>query len=87
MHDDSENKEDDAGQEVVGWVTVPARLVGILGGLGAGAMIPAVSLDLLPEAELHTHRWQTGVWMLVGVAVSLIGIVGASYPVPSRRTL
>jgi ZIP family zinc transporter len=53
-------------------VTVPTKLVGILGGFGAGAMIAAVSFDLLPEAEVHIDPWQTGVWMLVGVAVFLL---------------
>jgi ZIP family zinc transporter len=57
---------------LVCWVTVPTKLVGILGGFGAGAMIAAVSFDLLPEAEAHIERWQTGVWMLVGVAVFLL---------------
>lgn len=57
---------------IVCWVTVPTRLVGILGGFGAGAMIAAVSFDLLPEAEQHIEAWQTGVWMLVGVAVFLL---------------
>ena len=36
---------------LVCWVTVPTWLIGILGGLGAGAMIAAVSFDLLPEAQ------------------------------------
>ena len=36
---------------LVCWVTVPTKVVGILGGFGAGAMIAAVSFDLLPEAE------------------------------------
>jgi zinc transporter, ZIP family len=57
---------------VVCWVTVPTKVVGILGGFGAGAMIAAVSFDLLPEAEAHIDPWQTGVWMLVGVAVFLL---------------
>ena len=57
---------------VVCWITVPTKLVGILGGFGAGAMIAAVSFDLLPEAEAHIEPWQTGVWMLVGVAVFLV---------------
>jgi ZIP family zinc transporter len=57
---------------VVCWVTVPSRLIGILGGFGAGAMIAAVSFDLLPESETDIAPWQTGVWMLVGVAVFLI---------------
>lgn len=57
---------------LVCWVTVPTKVVGILGGFGAGAMIAAVSFDLLPEAESDIDHWQTGVWMLVGVAVFLL---------------
>jgi ZIP family zinc transporter len=57
---------------LVCWVTVPTKVVGLLGGFGAGAMIAAVSFDLLPEAEAHIDAWQTGVWMLVGVAVFLL---------------
>jgi zinc transporter, ZIP family len=57
---------------VVCWITVPTKLVGILGGFGAGAMIAAVSFDLLPEAQEHIEPWQTGLWMLMGVAVFLL---------------
>jgi zinc transporter, ZIP family len=57
---------------LVCWVTVPTKVVGILGGFGAGAMIAAVSFDLLPEATAHIEPWQTGMWMLVGVAVFLV---------------
>jgi zinc transporter, ZIP family len=51
---------------------LPTKVVGILGGFGAGAMIAAVSFDLLPEATAHIEPWQTGLWMLVGVAVFLV---------------
>ena len=54
------------------WVTVPTKVVGILGGFGAGAMIAAVSFDLLPEAQVDIEPWQTGIWMMVGVAVFLV---------------
>jgi zinc transporter, ZIP family len=57
---------------LVCWVTVPTKVVGILGGFGAGAMIAAVSFDLLPEAQAHIKPWQTGVWMMVGVVVFLV---------------
>jgi zinc transporter, ZIP family len=57
---------------LVCWVTVPTKVVGILGGFGAGAMIAAVAFDLLPEGEAHIKPWQTGVWMMVGVAVFLV---------------
>ena len=53
-------------------VTLPTKLVGILGGFGAGAMIAAVSFDLVPEAQV-LERWQFAVWMLIGVAVFLLG--------------
>jgi hypothetical protein len=36
---------------LVFWVTVPTKVIGIRGGFGAGAMIAAVSFDLLPEAQ------------------------------------
>jgi zinc transporter, ZIP family len=51
---------------------VPTRLVGILGGFGAGAMIAAVSFDLVPEAEV-LESWEFAVWMVIGVAVFLLG--------------
>ena len=57
---------------LVCWVTVPTKVIGILGGFGAGAMIAAVSFDLLPEAQTDIEPWQTGLWMLVGVAVFLV---------------
>jgi zinc transporter, ZIP family len=57
---------------LVCWVKVPTKVVGILGGFGAGAMIAAVSFDLLPEALADIEPWQTGLWMMVGVAVFLL---------------
>jgi ZIP family zinc transporter len=57
---------------LVCWVKVPTKVIGILGGFGAGAMIAAVSFDLLPEAQTDIEPWQTSLWMLVGVAVFLV---------------
>jgi zinc transporter ZupT len=54
------------------WLDVPARLVGVLAGFGAGALIAAVSFDLVVEAEDVLEGWQFGVWMLIGVAVFLV---------------
>jgi zinc transporter, ZIP family len=54
------------------WITVPRQIVGILAGFGAGGMIAAVSFDLVPEAQ-ELANWQFALWMLVGVAVFLIG--------------
>jgi zinc transporter, ZIP family len=57
---------------LVCWVKVPRTLVGILAGFGAGAMLSAVSFDLIAEAE-HLDNWQFALWMLIGVAVFLVG--------------
>ena len=58
---------------LVCWIKVPTRLVGILAGFGAGAMISAIAFDLVPEAEVHIAEWQTVLWMLIGVAIFLLG--------------
>lgn len=57
---------------LVCWVTVPRRLVGVLAGFGAGALIAAVSFDLIAEAE-ELSEWRFALWMLAGVAVFLGG--------------
>ena len=57
---------------LVCWVTVPRRIVGILAGFGAGALLAAVSFDLVAEAEALS-RLQFGLWTLVGVAIFLAG--------------
>ena len=54
------------------WVDVPARLVGIMAGFGAGALIAAISFDLVAEAEDVLFMWQFALWMLIGVAVFLV---------------
>jgi len=55
------------------WIRVPTRLVGILAGFGAGAMISAIAFDLVPEAQEHIEEWQTVLWMLIGAAIFLAG--------------
>jgi len=55
------------------WVTVPTRIVGLLAGFGAGAMISAICFDLVPEAQVHIELWETVLWMLVGVGIFLLG--------------
>jgi ZIP family zinc transporter len=54
------------------FVKVPRRVVGILAGFGAGALLAAISFDLVIEAE-ELDFWQLGLWMLGGVAAFLIG--------------
>jgi ZIP family zinc transporter len=55
------------------WIKVPTRIVGILAGFGAGALISAISFDLVPESQAHIKMWDTVLWMLIGAAVFLIG--------------
>ena len=57
---------------LVCWIAVPRRVVGALAGFGAGALIAAVSFDLIGEAEA-LESWELAFWMLVGVAVFLGG--------------
>ncbi len=54
------------------WVDVPARVVGALAGFGAGALIAAISFDLVVEAEDVLDRWEFAIWMMLGVAVFLL---------------
>ena len=58
---------------IVCWITVPTKIVGILAGFGAGAMISAIAFDLVPEAETVIDLWQTVLWMLIGVGFFLLG--------------
>lgn len=57
---------------LVCWVAVPRRLIGILAGFGAGALIAAVSFDLIAEADALAS-WELGLWMLIGAGIFLGG--------------
>jgi zinc transporter, ZIP family len=54
------------------WIHVPRRLVGVLAGFGAGAMLAAISFDLIAETD-GLEPWELGLWMLIGVGVFLLG--------------
>jgi ZIP family zinc transporter len=57
---------------LVYWINFPPKLVGVLAGFGAGALIAAVAFDLVSEAQ-DLSSLQFAVWMLVGAAILLIG--------------
>jgi zinc transporter, ZIP family len=57
---------------LVCWVNVPRRVVGVLAGFGAGAMIAAIAFDLVIEAEALPPA-EFAIWMLVGVALFIAG--------------
>ncbi|HEU6444367.1 MAG TPA: hypothetical protein VFL61_04845, partial [Gaiellaceae bacterium] len=61
------------------WVNVPARIVGLLGGFGSGALIAAVSFDLIDEAA-ELDNIELAVWMLFGAAL----FIGGDYVVERR---
>jgi ZIP family zinc transporter len=57
---------------IVCWLTIPQKLVGVLAGFGAGAMIAAISFDLLPETG-GLGSWELALGMFVGVVFFLAG--------------
>lgn len=57
---------------IVFLVTVPRRTVGALAGFGAGALIAAVSRDLLPEAGT-LQLLQSALWAMFGAAAIIAG--------------
>ena len=52
-------------------VRVPRRLVGILAGYGAGALLGAIAFDLIPESEV-LPTIETAAWLLAGAAVFVL---------------
>jgi ZIP family zinc transporter len=64
---------------LVFWIDIPPRVVGVLAGFGAGALIAAVSFDLIGQAK-QLDTWQLALWMVVGLVVFL----GGDYVVESR---
>lgn len=52
-------------------VRVPRRIVGILAGYGAGALLGAIAFDLIPEAEVLDTA-ESALWLLVGATVFVV---------------
>jgi zinc transporter, ZIP family len=50
-------------------VRIPDRIVGILAGIGAGALIGAVAFDLVPEAIAGP---EVALWFLVGAGIFIV---------------
>jgi ZIP family zinc transporter len=53
---------------VVYAVKVPTKVIGAFAGFGAGALVAAVSFDLIPESETLEH-YQVALWLLLGAAI------------------
>jgi zinc transporter, ZIP family len=56
---------------VVFYVKTPSKVVGAFGGLGAGLLLGAIAIDLLPSAESLSHVELAG-WMLSGAAIFVV---------------
>lgn len=54
------------------WFTVPRKIVGLLAGFGAGALLASVSFDLLAETG-GLEQWEVVGLMLLGAGVFLGG--------------
>ena len=50
-------------------VRIPDRIVGILAGIGAGALLGAVAFDLVPEAITAA---EVALWFLVGAVILIV---------------
>jgi len=50
-------------------VRIPDRIIGIIAGFGAGALIAAVAFDLVPEA---VSLVEVALWFLVGAAIFIV---------------
>jgi ZIP family zinc transporter len=48
---------------------IPDRVIGVLAGIGAGALIAAVAFDLVPEA---ISLAEVALWFLVGAAIFIV---------------
>ena len=51
------------------FLRIPDRIVGILAGIGAGALIGAVAFDLVPEA---ISAAEVALWFIVGAGIFLV---------------
>jgi zinc transporter, ZIP family len=55
------------------WITVPTKVIGILAGFGAGALIAAIAFELVPEGQTNITGAEFALWTLIGVAIFLVG--------------
>lgn len=57
---------------IVCWVKGPIKVVGILAGFGAGAMVATIAFDLVRESG-RLGSWDLGGGTATGVAISMAG--------------
>lgn len=57
---------------LVYYLKLPAKVLGWLGGFGAGALLVAIMTDLLPQEEASLTINEVGLWLLVGATIFLV---------------
>jgi ZIP family zinc transporter len=50
---------------------IPDRVIGILAGVGAGALISAVAFDLVPESDV-LPTVESAMWLLIGALIFIV---------------
>lgn len=54
------------------YLKLPPKVLGWLGGFGAGALLVAIMTDLLPQEEEFLSLQEVGLWLLVGASIFLV---------------
>lgn len=57
---------------LVYYLRLSPKVIGWLGGFGAGALLVAIMTDLVPQAELSLSIYEVGLWLLVGASIFLL---------------
>lgn len=54
------------------YLKLSPKILGLLGGFGAGALLVAIMTDLVPQEVASLSPTEVGIWLLMGAAVFLI---------------
>lgn len=57
---------------LVFYLVLQSKVLGALGGFGAGALLVAIMTDLVPEEQATMSSAEVGLWLLVGCAVFIL---------------
>jgi ZIP family zinc transporter len=73
---------------VVYVITVPSKVNGAIAGFGSGALIGAISFDLIPESKPLADFLDLAVWLLIGGLVYLVSdrLVEAKFGQSAEKT-
>lgn len=57
---------------LVYYLNLSPKVIGWLGGFGAGALLVAIMTDLVPQAQAFLSIYEVGLWLLVGASIFLL---------------